>query len=93
MTYRIALKDVIHDVPSLKAASNLFVETRKRLGWTVRDTPSGIPIYKNGKRVAVVLYSGRVYANTDDWRNGIPPIYDPLPPAEHDAIMKAILDA
>lgn len=82
MAYKIALKEEVHEVPSFKAASDLFLETRKRLGWTVRDTPSGIPIFRNGRRVAVVLYSGRVYANADDWRDGTPPLYDPLPPAE-----------
>lgn len=89
MTYRFTLEGNEITVPTLKDASERFIEARDRLGWQARNMPSGIPLYDAvGTECAVIGYNGRVWHGIDDWRSGIKPLYDPLPPIDNDWHLK-----
>jgi hypothetical protein len=89
MTYHLTLEEKEITVPTLEKASERFVEARDRLGWQARDLAQGIPVFDEwGKRVADVGYNGRVWSGINDWRSGIKPLYDPLPPVDSDWFTK-----
>lgn len=83
MTYRFSLEDKEITVPTLQEVSERFIEARDRLGWTPKNLPKGIPVYdEHGAECAAIGINGRVWRGIEDWRSGLKPLYDPLPPVD-----------